>query len=223
MKLSQFITRIKIQAPNISGIDDDAITDLINKGCDQVNLLTKVYRGYTDFNIVANQQIYNFSSVVPSYLGIDKKSVYFLDSSSEWQDLIPKSKDWISKNYPDWINSTAVALPQWYWIEADEIGFYPKPSTSTTAGCRIYHLKKATAMGSVDHYPFTGNSTEITALIPLDDAIVAYVKWKLSPAVGAVTDADLRKNEFLEECRKGAMQINRRQDMSIDPTFRINI
>ena len=78
-------------------------------------------------------------------------------------------------------------------------------------------------MSSGDHYPFTGSSTEITALTPLDDAIVAYARWKLSPAVGAVTDADLREQEFLKECRKGAMQIKRRPDLTSDSTFSINL
>lgn len=222
MKLSQFITRIKIQVPNI-GADDDAITDLLNKGCDQVNLLTKVYRGYTDFNIVADQAIYNFSTIAPTYLGMDKKGVYLKDSNNNWVELYPKSKDWLAENYPDWLNADSVAMPQWYYVEADELGFYQPPSTSLSSGGRIYHLKKRTDMSSGDHYPFTGSSTEITALTPLDDAIVAYARWKLSPAVGAVTDADLREQEFLKECRKGAMQIKRRPDLTSDSTFSINL
>jgi hypothetical protein len=223
MKLSQFITRVKIQCPNISGVDDDAITLLLNEACDKVNLLTKVYKTYSDFNVVAEQQTYNFSTIATSYLGMDKKGVYLKNSDGEWDEIFPKTKDWIAEQFPDWINADSVSIPEWYWAEGDELGFHQKPSTSYASGGRVYHLKKRTDMSSGDHYPFTGSSTQITALSPLDDAIIAYVRWKLSPAVGAVTDADLREQEFLKECRKGAMQIKRRPDMTTDSTYQMSL
>jgi len=225
MKQSELLFRLKLQVPNVkeSGMVDSEVVSLLNQGVDQVNLLAKVYKGYTDINIVANQQAYQLSSVAPTFLGTDDKPVYFLDSDSNWQKVYPKTKEWINKVYPNWLNAAAVAIPQWYWIEGDELGFYPKPSTSQASGARLFHLKKSTGMSNNDHYPFTGSGTEITAFIPLDDAIVAYAKWKLSPAVGAVTDSDLREREFLAECRKGAMQVRRRRDINIDWTNSMTI
>ncbi len=223
MKLSELRTRVKIQTPNISGVDDDAINSLINKGCDEVNLYCKVYKGYTDFNIVANQMIYQLSVVAPFFLGMDNKVVYFKDANGQWQDLIPKTKVWIQKYYPDFLNVSSVAVPQWYFQEADELGFYQPPSTSLANGARVYHLKRRTDMGSDDAYPFSGGATEITALSPCDDAIIAYCRWKLSPAVGAVTDTDLRKAEFIAECARASKQIKRRPDIAIDHGFSINV
>jgi len=215
MNLGDFIQRIKLQVPNLgqTGVTDSYLITLINKGVNAVNALCKVYAGYTDFNIEASKTVYNLSIVCPTYLGRDKRGLFFKDSSDEWQDVIPKTEAWLSEKYPDYLNAAAVDIPQYYYIKGDELGFYPPPSTSKTLGARLYHLKKGTAMTSNSHFPFTGTTTEITAFDPLDDAIISYCRWKLSPAYGAMTDQDLREREFLAECRKGKMQINRAPDI----------
>lgn len=224
MKQSEAIFRIKLQVPNVkeSGITDTELASLLRQGCDKVNALARVYKSYTDFNIVADQSIYQLSSVVPTYLGMDKKVVYFKDSNSNWQDVIPKTKKWIETTYPNYLNADSQDVPTWYWVEGDEIGFYAPPSTSMTSGARLYHLKKAVATSNDDHYLWTGTTTELTSLIPLDDAVIAYVRWKLSPAVGAVTDADLRWEEFLKEVQIGSAQVKRRPDLTADATYEIS-
>lgn len=225
MKQSEFLFRLKLEIPNMkeSGITDNELVTLINQGVNQTNLIAKVYKGYTDFNVVAEQQIYELSTVAPTFLGMSALPLKFLDSNSQYQKIYPKTKEWIENIDPDWENADSTALPTFYWVEGNDLGFYQKPSTSRTNGARLYHLKKGTPMSNDDHYPFTGSTTEITAFIPLDDAIIAYVRWKLSPAIGAVTDADLRKREFLEECAKGLRQIKRRPDITSDSTFKVNI
>ena len=54
MKQSEFLFRLKLQIPNIkeTGITDNQIVDLLSQAVDQVNLLTKVYKTYTDFSIL---------------------------------------------------------------------------------------------------------------------------------------------------------------------------
>jgi hypothetical protein len=218
MTLSDLLQRIKLQVPNINeiGVSDPYLTTLLNQACDQVNLLTKVYKTDTVFNIEADKMVYNLSSIVPTYLGSDKRGLFLLDANSEWQDVIPKTEAWLSETYPDYLNSSSVATPQYYWIDGDDLGIYPPASSDTTNGGKLFHLKKSTSMTEGTHYPFTGSATQITAFIPLDDALIAYVRWKLSPAFGQVTDIDLREREFISECRKGAMQIKRRKDLMND-------
>lgn len=224
MKQSEALFKIKLQVPNVkeSGITDTELATLLKQGCDKVNSLIRIYKGYTDFNIVADQSLYNLSTIAPTYLGMDKKVVYFKDSNNEWQDVIPKTKKWIEKTYPNYLNADSQDIPQWYWVESNELGFYAPPSTSKTDGGRLYHLKAAVATSNDDHYLWTGNSTEITAFLPADDAVIAYVRWKLSPSVGANTDADLRWQEFLKEVQLAGQQINRRPDLTIDDGYTIN-
>lgn len=218
MTLGEFIQRIKLQVPNLgqTGVTDPYLTTLLNSAVNAVNALTKVYSGYTDFNVEASKRIYNLSLVVPTFLGRDKRGLFFLDSDSNWTDLIPKTEAWLAERYPDYLNASAVELPEYYYIKGDELGFYPPPSTSTTSGCRLYHLKKGGVMSSSGHYPFTGTTTEITAFSVLDDAILAFCKWKIAPAYGATTDANLTYREFLLECQKGAIQVRRSPDLMND-------
>lgn len=225
MKQSQFLNRLKLQIPNIkeTGYTDSQLVELINEGVDQVNLLAKVYQTFTDFDVVADQQIYELSTIAPTFLGAVKKRAYLLDDNSEWQPILPKTKDWIENKYRQWLNAESVSLPNWYWIEGDELGFYPPPDIAVTDGGRLFHLKKSTPMSSDDHYPWTGSATQITAFIPLDDAIIAYARWKLSPAFGAVSDVDLREKEFIKECAKGAKQVKRRPDLTSDSAYGLKV
>jgi hypothetical protein len=78
-------------------------------------------------------------------------------------------------------------------------------------------------MSNDGHYPFSGTTTEITAFSPLYDALIAWCRWKLSPAYGAVTDVDIRYREFLLECQKGAAQIRRSPDLSHDSDYGIKL
>lgn len=225
MIASRLVARVKLQVPNIkeTAADDNEILAMLSEACDEVNLRTKVYQGYTDFNIVAEQQIYPLSTNVPLYLGMAKERIQFKNSSDQWKFVNPKTLSWIEKKYPEYLNATSAAIPQWYWVEGDDVGFHQKPSTTKALGARLYHLKKANPMTNTDKYPWTGTTTEITALRPMDDAIVAYFKWKYSPAIGAVTDADLREKEFLMECQRSAKQVKRRPDLTGDYSYGIKI
>lgn len=217
MRCSQFIKRIKLECPNLTndGVSDEYISTVLSQGVDAVNLIVKAYKGYTDFNVVADQRVYSLAANVPLYLGTDKRGLYFLDSNSEWQQVIPKTEAWLARFIPNYLNASSVEIPQYYGLDGDDLVLYPPADASQSSGLRLYHLKKAVAMTG-DNYPFTGNTTELTALQPADDAIIAYTRWKLAPAFGthSKSEIDLREQSFLKECRKAAAQIKRRKDMS---------
>lgn len=223
MKLSEFIARIKLQVPNIgeTGVTDDYLPVLLNSAVNAVNLLTKSYSGYTDFNIEAKKRTYDLSLVCPLFLGRDNRGLFFKDDSDKWKDIIPKTEAWLAETHPDYLNASSVVIPNYYFIGGDTLGFYPPPSTTNDLGARLYHLKKANPMTNADHYPFSGTTTEITALSPLDDAIIAFARWKLSPAFGSVSDVDVRYREYINECRIAAGQIRRSPDISNDSSNRI--
>lgn len=218
MKLSQFLSRLNLALPGkgATGVNDTYLTELLNQGCDEANLYTKAYAGYTDFNITAEKRTYDLSDYVPLYLGRDKRGLFFLDSNSEWQKLIPKSEAWLTQKIPNYLNASSVALPTYYSIDNGVLSFYPPPSTTQASGARLFHLKKATAMSASDHYPFSGSTTELTNLKPLDEAILDFVIWKVKPSYGQNTDIDLGERRFLASCRKAAMQVRRSPDITND-------
>ncbi len=221
MNLGQFIERFKLQVPNIgqTGVTDGYLTTLANSAVNEVNLRCKMYSGYTDFDIEANKAVYELSLIAPTFLGRDKRGLFFKNSSDAWEDIIPKTEPWISETYPDYLNSSAIEIPDYYYIIGNNLGFYPAPTTSKTAGARLYHLKKAGVMTDASHYPFSGTTTEIGAFLSADDAIISYVKWKLAPAYGQNTDQDLLFREFSLECQRASLQIRRSPDMSHDATY----
>ena len=216
MKLSRLRKRIRLQVPNqdITSVVDDDLNELLNDACNAANLLIKCYKTYTDFTIEADKRVYDLSTIVPNFLGTDKRGLFFLNDDSKYDFIIPKTEEWISKNYPNYLNAESVKVPTYYWTEGNELGFYPPPSEAYTLGARLFHLKKSGEMSSDDDYPFSGNATEITAFLPADDSLIAYCRWKLSPAFGKVSDQDLRYREFLGECKKAARQIKRRKDIN---------
>jgi hypothetical protein len=218
MNLGAFVTRIKLQVPNLgqSGVTDAYLKTLIGSAVDAVNALCKVWAGYTDFNIEAGKSVYEISLVCPTYLGRDKRGLFFKDSNDKWQEVTPKTEAWLAKRYPDYLNASSVDIPQYYYIKGNEIGFYPPPLTSKALGCRLYHLKIGNPMTQDSHFPFSGTTTEITAFRVLDDAIIAWIRFKLSPAYGQASDVDIRYREYINECKIASMQIRRSPDLSGD-------
>jgi len=216
MKLSELIKRIRFQVPNMdtTAYTDTDLMELLNQACNKTNLLVKVYKGYTDFNIEADKRVYSLGVIAPKFLGPDKRGLYFLNDNDKYDQPTSKTEEWIAKHYPGYLNAESVGVPTYYWTEGDELGFYPPPSTAYALGCRIYHLQKATEMSSDEHYPFIGSTTEISSFIALDDALIAYCRWKMVPSFGKVTDQDLRYREYLGECKKGARFIKRRPDIA---------
>ena len=215
MNLGEMILRVRRQLPaaTVESVPSEVITTELNIGVNYVNRAVQVYQGYTEFNFVPEQQVYSLATVVPSYLGIVKSGVWWKDDSGTFKYRIAKTRRWLDSNIPNWRDATS-GVPFWYWVDGDELGFYLKPSTAWA--CRVYHLKKATAMDNNSNYPWMNSTTEVTALQPLDDAIISYAIWKLSAAVGKDTRETPEEALYLRELQKGMTQVRRRKDLMAD-------
>lgn len=225
MKLSEFLRRIKLEIPNIGqpGLTDEYITNLLNQACDHVNSFCKVYKSETDFDISADKKTYSLAEIVPSYLGRDKRGLFFKDSAGSWKKILPTTEENVTENIQNFLNSSSVEIPTFYYITGDTIGFEPAPSTSTLKGAKLYHLKKSTPMSSADHFPFSGSTVEITALIPLDEPIIAWVKWKIAESYGTNTDVNLRQVDFSNALRIANVFVNRIPDVSMSSQNRMRL
>jgi len=194
-----------------SAISDSKVTTLLNQGCDEVNLLIQIYKGYTEFTSEADTGIYSLASNVPNYLGMSKNGVWWTTASSTLQRLFPKTMKWLDKRKENWRDG-ASGEPQYYWQEGDDLGFDPTPSAARTV--RVYHLMKATPMTTSTKYPFTNGDSEVTAFRPLDDAIVAYARWKVANMLGKDKLGVLTEQEFIEITKRKARQVRRRPDIT---------
>lgn len=216
MKLSELITRCKIKIPNlkISGINDDDLTVIINEGVREVNLLTQVYRGYTDFNVVANKQSYSLAIIAPTFLQIVTAGLWVCTSGlpADLKRVIPRTEEWLNKRTPNWRAASAATLPQYYYQSGDDLVMYPAMNAAITTGGRIHHTLVPTPMSNGNHYPFSGTTTQITQLLPLDKAIVEYVRKELAPTFNEKTGEDISEKRFYAQCLLAKRQVKARPD-----------
>lgn len=205
------INRIRRQLPSatVESVSNDDIMTELNIGADECNRYAQIYKGYTEFTSEIGKQVYALSQYVPNYLGIEKSGVWFLVGTS-LKELFPKTKRWLDLNIRNW-KDLGSGEPQWYYVDGNDLLLYPKPSTASTV--RIYHLLKATPMDNLNNYPWLNTTTEVTALQPMDKAIIAHARWQLSPAVGKLED-DPNYSRFLLAVKDAQTQIRRRPDIS---------
>lgn len=222
MTLGQMISRIRRQLPaaTVESVSDSDITNELNHGVDECNLIAQVFWNTTTINLAAEQQTYSLSVYVPGYLGLMKSGVWYFNSSGTSKYLFAKTLRWFDLYQRNWRDLTS-GEPTWYWIEKDELGLYPKPSESNTL--KVYHLKQATAMTANDNYPWNNTTSELTSLRAFDNAIIAYAKWKLSPAVGKDDKEDFNLKEFQYEVTKASQQVKRRRDLMSDYDYYMRV
>jgi len=223
MTLGEMIERVRRQLPSatVESVSDAIITSELNVAVNKTNIITRVYKGYKDFTLTVNKQTYSLLTDVDSnYIGREKRGVVYYNASSESSLLIPKTAKWLDLSIPNWRDASA-SEPQYYYIDADDLVLYPKPSVANTL--RVHFVKKATAMDDNDNYPWFNLPTGSGVLESLDDAIVAYAVWKLSPAVGKEAQKPSLEDEFLRYCQMGKTQINKAPDLTSDDDYEIKI
>ena len=215
MKLSEFRIRCKIKIPSLktTGITDEELDVIINDGVRQVNLLAKVYRGYTDFSIVADQSLYVLSTIAPTFQQMVTAGLWAKESSSsDLVRVIPRTVEWLNKRLPSWRSAASGSIAQYYYHVGNDLMIYPAMDTAVANGGRLHHLILPTNMGSGDHYPFTGSTVEITGFRPLDNAIIEYVRWQLAPSLDKETGEDRSYPLFLQMVNLGKLQIKAKPD-----------
>jgi hypothetical protein len=216
MNLPSFLTRCKVKIPAVkaSGLADADLTNIINEAVVEVNLITKVYRGYTDFNIVNGLSTYPLSQYVPLFQQMVTAGLWVSMNGNPPADLvrvIPRTEEWLNKRLPSWRQALPSTLAQYYYQSADNLQVYPPMNANIVKGARLHHTILPTPMAG-NAFPFTGTDVEITALRPLDKAIVEYVRWTLDPALAMVNGEDQGYMRFISFCQTAMKQIKAKPD-----------
>lgn len=215
MILGDYLTRCKIKIPAIkgTGISDPDLTTIINEAITEVNLITKVYRGYTNFNIVNGLSTYALSQYVPFFQQIVTAGLWVTQTglSTNLVRVIPRTEEWLNKRLPSWRSALPSTLAQYYYQSADNLQVYPPMNANIVNGARLHHTILPTPMAG-DAYPFTGTGVEITALRPLDKAVIEYVRWTLDPALALVNGEDQGYMRFISFCQTAMKQIKAKPD-----------
>ena len=225
MNLSTFkqVIRAEVPGAKIAVVGEDFLTTLINMGVDDVNAIAAAYRGDEKFDAEAEKQTYLFSAIITDYVCMAPGGLWWNQGtalSPNWKQLDGLTRNSMSSLWPQWLNASSNS-PLNYFTENNNLIINPKPSADLTDGFWAFYVKKAVAMSSGGHYPFSGSTTEITSLSVLDEAIVDYVRWKLARPLGqaqqgVITEQDYRKNLF-----EKIILLNRRLDVTSNPRLRM--
>jgi len=206
-----------------SGTNDGPITDvnmliITNLVCKEFADLTECLPTYTQFDTVAETQIYNISAEIPTFLRMRKEGAYWYDTdNTRWIQLRSRTFQQISERERTWINRSS-GMPLYFWIEGNEIGLHPKPEDTTTGdtGVRVYHFAQSTDMSGGTHYPFSGSTTQYPHLAHYDETIVDGVIYKVKSILGKIQESSTAQQIFYAKCDKIKSELRERPDLVKD-------
>jgi len=183
MKFEDLQTFTRLIPGNKASVFSNGINNkLINEGADEVNTLAKILKKQTDFTITENKGIYSITSdITTDFLTMDD-SGFWWNNGTTWREVYPKTRKWLDENITNW-RDRATGDPRWYFMNGDDLNVVNTPNTTLAGGGRIYYIRKGTDMSDAGHYPFhpeNDQDTEITQYKIFAQAIILYVRWKVT-------------------------------------------
>ena len=140
MLWSSMLSYLRIKIPECSStvISDANLLIAANLVFKEFADLTECLPTSTQFDVTSGTQIYNVSTVIPTFLRMRKEGAFWYDTSNtRWIQLRSRTFAMINEREKTWINRAA-GLPLYFWIEGNEIGLHPKPNATKIgrASCR---------------------------------------------------------------------------------------
>jgi hypothetical protein len=220
MTWTNFLVYLRLKIPEAAStvITDANMLIITNLICTEFADLTECLQTYTQFDTVAEQQIYKISTEIPTFLRIRKEGAYWYDTdNSRWIYLRSRTFAQLSERERTWINRDS-GIPLYFWIEGDEMGLHPKPDTTTTgdSGVRVYHFAQSTDMTAGGHYPISGSTTKYPHISQYDEVLVEGVKYRVKDILGKKQEAGQVQQIFYAKCEKIKGELRERPDLIKD-------
>lgn len=198
-------------------VADDTTIDLyLNKGVIDIAAYTCCLKTNKKFAVVADQREYSLSTVLGDFLVMDKPGLWWnagTITATSYKQLNSVTLKSLDENRPNWRDLDS-NYPQDYTIDGDILTCVPPPVSSLADGFWIYYGKKPTPMTLITHYSFSGSVIEYTHLSIFDDAIILYVRARLSPTMNKLNDENLTLQEYVIERERAFSLFKRRPDIS---------
>lgn len=210
--------RLKIPECSSTVISDANLLIITNLVAKEFADLTECLSKYTQFDTVAEQQIYNISDEIPTFLRMRKEGAFWYDTTNtRWIQLRSRTFAQISEHEKTWINRSS-GSPLFCWVENNEIGLHPKPNATTTGdtGVRVYHFAQSTDITVGTQYPFSGSTTQYPHLAHYDEVLLEGIKYRVKDIVGKKQEASIVQQIFYAKCEKIKNELNERPDLIKD-------
>jgi len=224
MTLDEMIEEFRYLMPGAKStvMNDTRVTTLLNRGVRKCNEIAQIYGDDDTIDLAEGIYKYSISEELPTMLDIDKSGCWFLDGT-KWRKVYPKTEKWMDENIQNWrdvvADSNAYGNTRYVWTKGDDIYIYPAPDEAITGGLKVYFLVDPTDMSNGSNYPWHNTTTEIKRLRPMDDAIIAYARWKSSATLGKDSKGALTQQEFRKEVIRAKRQVNKRLDIEFDRDY----
>lgn len=219
MNLGNLRTMARAQVPGAkkTRINNTTLDIILNNGKDDVatkSICLKANQKFAIAAISSGISEYNLSDIVNRFLVIDKAGLLYRSSiTADYDRLDPKTIEWLDQNRPHWRDEDP-GTPRYYYQNGNILGLVPAASDSVAQGGWLYFGQRPPDMTEGEHYPF-GGASEISRLVPLQQAILAYARWQLRFILNKGLD-EYRMGEraYKDEVAIRIAEIKRRPDIS---------
>ncbi len=213
-ELKQMI-RAMVPSATKAKVPDTLLNTLVNKGVREVNSTGKLLRAEKYFDAEEGVRTYDMSAILSDFALIGDGGVWHNKgtvASPYYQQMFSVDRNYLNKWYKGWVNSSN-GNPTQYFIEVNNIVLDQKPSETLTDGLWMPdYVKKPVDMTNDNHYPFSGSTIEYAFFEPLDDAIIAYVRWMLKHSVAADAKGIATQSEYQNLLGTQLKMVKRRPD-----------
>jgi len=216
MNLGELMTmaRTLVLEAKANVIGNTELQLILNDGAVEVASRSLCLKTNDKIPTVADQAEYDLTAQLDRYLVMDKPGVWYRNTTSEeYQRLIPRTMKYMDEHKPAWRDLDG-DRPEEYIIHGDELILVPAPATAITEAIWIYYGQAPQTMtDEEEHYPF-GFTTEIHRLKPLQQAILAYWRWRAAMALNkGIQIEDALEARFERELSKQVSLVDRRKDI----------
>ena len=217
MILSEFRTLIRAYVPSakVSVIPTDLLDTLINKAVEEVNVRARALPSSTAFTTTANIATYSLLTYLPRYVTMNVGGLWWNSGTvlvPDWTRLEAFTRGSLQDIYTAWMNDAA-GDPKRYIIEGDSLIIHPTPDATLAGALWAFYIAAPVAMTADTHYPFSGSTSEITSLTVFDDAIIDYVRWKLSRPLGTDQQGIITEKNYMEVLTERTILYENRLDI----------
>ena len=214
----KLMARAIMPKAKLNTIDNELLELILNNGAKDVASKSLCLPANATFDSTADTYTsdYNLNTVISRYLTMDRAGLWYREStSSQYKRLFPKTIEWMDKHYPTWRDVSA-SDPTHYLVDKNKITVYPGTDTVIINAFKIYFYQLPTDMTDGSHYPF-GNTSELTHLQPLSDAVLAYWEWRAAKILGESEQVIVAKEaEYGRILSAKIVEVNRRLDVGYD-------
>jgi hypothetical protein len=208
-KSRAYITEIT----DTNALSDANLLIILNDAAREFMRRAEGYPTSTQFNATASTAQYLLSANVPTFASVHKSGLWWQDSSDDWHQLDPETRQSLTARFPAWRNAAA-GTPARFFIEGNDIFVHPAPTLTDALAFELNHFARSQDGSANTKYVFTNSTTlELVFLIDFEDALYDFVRSKVAAMLNKSSLATEWMNVFYARCEEAKQKLAYRADL----------